>query len=51
MTPDEVTREVRRIEITTRHLVRDLLGRHGTGTASKIRWRSASGPTPSASAR
>ena len=25
MTPDEVTREVRRIEITTRHLVRDIV--------------------------
>ena len=25
MTPEEVTREVRRIEITTRHLVRDIV--------------------------
>jgi hypothetical protein len=25
MTPEEVTRELRRIEITTRHLVRDIV--------------------------
>ncbi len=47
----DVPHEVARGDLDSPHLARDFVGGHGTGTASKIRPSSASGPTPSASAR
>ena len=48
---DDVAHQVAGGDLDPPDLARGLLGRHGTGTASKIRRSSASGPTPSASAR
>ena len=48
---DDVPHEVAGGDLEPPDLARDFLGRHGTGTASKIRRSSSSGPMPSASAR
>ena len=47
----DVAHEVAGGDLQPPHLARDLLRTHGTGTASRIRRTTSSGPMPSASAR